>query len=697
MPMLDAEFVLQVLLVTAGAGACLAIVWKTGSGRSARIVFALAIAGAVLAAGIAFRARQVERAASIQRLEREIPGSELRVPAALPEPAGGGSANPGAARVDPIEPYVSSDRCLACHPGNYASWHESFHRTMTQKASPEAVLGRFEGQTLEAKGRRYRLERRGDEYWVEMADPDWEADLFDRGVRPDSVPDARTPRRWKRIVMTTGSHHMQTYWVASDRDGRLFNFPWLWLNADQRWIPREDGFIRPPDGARTFDVWHDSCIECHAVAGEKEHRPLTGWNPRAAELGIACEACHGPAEEHVRVNQDPARRYRMRLSDAPDPTIVNPARLDAKASSQVCGYCHGINLWKPIPLEAGQRFRPGDDLRETRVILRASARAPNTPDPIERHDWPLLQNQIARMQESNPTLLEERFWPDGMVRVSGREHNGMIESACFEGGKLSCLSCHSMHAAEPDDQLAADRRSDQACLQCHESFAKNPEAHTHHAPSSVGSRCQNCHMPHTVYGLLKSIRSHWIDSPNAQTTQTTGRSNACNLCHLDKSLGWSADRLADWYGQPRPELSADEAKVAEGIRWSLSGDAQQRAMMAWHMGWAESKAAAGDEWMGFFLGHLLDDPYPAVRYLAGHSLARLSAERPFAYDFLDEPKERARMRKQTMDYWRGAAEDRRRKLADPEARLIGADGLLDEAELERLAKARDDRPMDLRE
>ena len=399
----------------------------------------------------------------------------------------------------------------------------------------------------------------------------------------------------------------------------------------------------------------------------------------------------------MRANQDPVRRYRQRISGKPDPTIVNPAHLDAKASSQVCGYCHGINMWKPVPLQAGKRFHPGDDLRETRVILRASAKAPETTDPIEKQDWPMLQNQLARAMQSDPALLEERFWPDGMVRVSGREHNGMIESTCYVGGKLSCLSCHSMHASEPDDQLARDRQQDQSCLQCHASHAANIESHTHHPRESAGSRCQNCHMPHTVYGLLKSIRSHWIDSPRAATTHATGRANACNLCHLDKSLGWSADRLAQWYGQPRPALSADEEKVAEGIRWALTGDAQQRAMMAWHMGWPEAKAASGDAWMGYFLGHLLDDPYPAVRYLAGHSLERLSAERPFAYDFLDEPKERSRRRREAMDYWRASVEDRKARVADRAARLLGSDGRLDEAEFERLARARDDRPMDLRE
>src|SRR5437867_4685634 len=39
------------------------------------------------------------------------------------------------------EPYVSSAACRACHPQQYASWHRSFHRTMTQVASPESVRG----------------------------------------------------------------------------------------------------------------------------------------------------------------------------------------------------------------------------------------------------------------------------------------------------------------------------------------------------------------------------------------------------------------------------------------------------------------------------------------------------------------------------------------------------------------------------
>jgi hypothetical protein len=33
--------------------------------------------------------------------------------------------------------YVSSDTCRACHPSQYASWHRSYHRTMTCFPSKE--------------------------------------------------------------------------------------------------------------------------------------------------------------------------------------------------------------------------------------------------------------------------------------------------------------------------------------------------------------------------------------------------------------------------------------------------------------------------------------------------------------------------------------------------------------------------------
>src|SRR3954469_13670280 len=44
--------------------------------------------------------------------------------------------------------YVRSETCRSCHPDQYASWHRSFHRSMTQHATPEAVRGNFTNVTL---------------------------------------------------------------------------------------------------------------------------------------------------------------------------------------------------------------------------------------------------------------------------------------------------------------------------------------------------------------------------------------------------------------------------------------------------------------------------------------------------------------------------------------------------------------------
>lgn len=699
---------LQLLLIAVGLLGCSAIlvIRDRGEGSLSALQTRWALATLVLVLGGSLAwlgwADADRRITSMDSLASEIPTRRLASP-------------------DPNAPeYVSSDRCQACHPGQYASWHRTYHRTMTQTAGPDAVLGRFDGQVLTARGRHYILERRGDEYWVEMADPDWERDLLDSGRRPERFP--RPPRIWKRIVLTTGSHHMQTYWVASERDGRLFNFPWLWMIDEQRWIPREDGFIRPPEGARTFDVWHDACIECHAVAGEKTRGPGREWMPEVAELGITCEGCHGPAEEHIRAHSDPLKRYLQWRSDEPDSTIVNPARLDAPAASEVCGHCHGMNIIKANVLAQGKRFRPGGELAETRIVMRISEGARHqalTPGvegqpPADDGDWRAMQQFFRTMLEKDESYLADRFWSDGMIRVSGREHNGMIESACFQGGELSCLTCHSMHDAEPNDQLRSDSAGtgDAACLECHPSLAANLEAHTHHPVESSGSRCNNCHMPHTVYGLMKSIRSHWIDRPSVETELATGRPNACSLCHLDRPLGWAADQLASWYGQPRPELSADEEQVANGVRWLLVGDAHQRALTAWHLGWPDARAAwvSQDGWDRFFLGHLLDDPYSAVRSIAEHSLdhsSRGEHAAVSAYDFLDPRAQRRSLRSRVMATWEprppttkeAPKEALTQALTEAQAAalLIDSDGNVDQTAFDRLAASRDDTEMDLRE
>src|SRR6185436_7771037 len=41
--------------------------------------------------------------------------------------------------------FESSGACRACHPSQHASWRASYHRTMTQVATPQTVAASFDG------------------------------------------------------------------------------------------------------------------------------------------------------------------------------------------------------------------------------------------------------------------------------------------------------------------------------------------------------------------------------------------------------------------------------------------------------------------------------------------------------------------------------------------------------------------------
>jgi hypothetical protein len=573
--------------------------------------------------------------------------------------------------------FATSDRCRACHPEQYRSWHDSYHRTMTQAATPAAVLGDFADVVLRDRSRRYELTRDGDAFIVDMVDPLWE--MQHRGQPFASLP-KDPPRTRARVLMTTGSHHLQTYWIRRpDTNGVYYQMPWVWYRGEQRWVPSQDSFLAPPvDRPDGIQTWNTTCTICHTVVTEP--RMIEGaWTvfSASAELGIACEACHGPADEHVRWHQAPHRRYARHLAGAPDPTIVNPADLDPKRATQVCGQCHSfgnerdMEAWKLT----GIRYRAGEDLEETRNVYRYSA-APTDP-------------QLLGLLGKDPHVLEGTFWKDGTIRVAGREYNGLLESACHQRGAMTCLSCHSLHRyVDPEDQLASSKTVDASCRECHPGLAAE---HTHHAPESAGSSCQNCHMPHTTYGLFAAMRSHRIDSPSAANTARTGRPNACNQCHLDRSLAWTARWLTEWYGQPAVAVEGDHATVSMTLLHALSGDAAQRAIAAWTMGWADARQASGQRWLPYFLAPLLDDPYPVVRQVAYRSLRRLPGYGDFRFDFLGDAPARARAQLEVVQRFRAAgAPDR-----SGTAVLLDERGQAVHEDVLRLLNARDDRPVSI--
>jgi len=567
--------------------------------------------------------------------------------------------------------YTGSAACRSCHEQEHASWHRSYHRTMTQIASDESVQADFNDVVLETDTTRFKLSRRDGEYWVRMeplaAPP------------PEAGP---VPSLDRRVGLITGSHHMQVFWLPEGDGNIQLGFPFTWLIPEKRWVPRDSTFIRPPGLAHHAEVWNVVCSRCHTT-GVEPHVNIATRSVRTAvaELGISCEACHGPGGRHVTAqNSAPAGSRTVAPGE-----IIQPRDLSAERSGQVCGFCHSMKWidksanWR----EHGFEYRPGDDLEQTTPVIR-----PSRVDAI-----PALQDYLAK----NPDLLRDFFWPDGMVRVSGRELNGVIESPCYQGGRFSCLSCHSMHDSDPADQLAARAKGNGACTQCHDQFrtADAVTAHTRHAAGSAGSECYNCHMPHTTYGILKAIRSHQISSPSVRDDRASGRPNACNLCHLDKTLSWTAGHLSAWFGQPAPDLAGPETNLSHAVRLALSGDAGQRVLLAWHLSWSPALQASGSEWVTPVLAQLLDDPYAAIRCVAERSLKALAAMPDGVYDYTIDPRRRPAAREPLWNAWQINAAGRQFNRTDPAILLRG--GAIDREQFEALRRSRNDRPLRLRE
>ncbi|HEY0550275.1 MAG TPA: ammonia-forming cytochrome c nitrite reductase subunit c552, partial [Verrucomicrobiae bacterium] len=387
------------------------------------------------------------------------------------------------------------------------------------------------------------------------------------------------------------------------------------------------------------------------------------------------ESCHGPGEKHVRANSAPLRRYALHRKTKHDSTITNPARVNAKESAQICGQCHAARY----NANHGEWLTEGFDYWQRQDL--ATAR-PLTPGKKLQ----TLTNLSDPEQAAEHRALSGYFWPDGMVRVSGREYNGLVETACFQRGNMSCLSCHSMHKSEPDDQLARGMENNAACYQCHGDFEKKLTQHTHHGANSAGSLCYNCHMPHTTYGLLKAIRSHQITSPTAKSSIDTGRPNACNLCHLDQTLAWTARNLNEWYRQPVPKIETDFQDAPASVAWLLRGDAGQRALIAWHMGWAPARQVSGTNWLAPYLMETLDDPYSVVRYIGHRSLKTVPGFGRLNFDFIAPAPRRTFAKSELLQSWDSATvpTTERPKVLTPE-------------KISQLLRRRDQREMELLE
>jgi len=247
--------------------------------------------------------------------------------------------------------------------------------------------------------------------------------------------------------------------------------------------------------------------------------------------------------------------------------------------------------------------------------------------PVQREDK--IESSEGPQGEKVSFSFATRFWQDGSPRLTAYEYQGMTRSKCFTAGKpgnrITCISCHSMHGGDPRGQLTEKMKTNAACNQCHEQFAKPSQLveHTKHSAESTGSLCYNCHMPRIVYGIMAAHRTHDITNPQPEETVRFGKPNACNQCHFD----WSVNRaIAEtqrlWPKADKANNTVDQRfNEPEGQRALFGGDAVLRALTAAAMTPSTDATAP-------LLLEAMQDTYPIVRYFAANALASQHPDLP---------------------------------------------------------------------
>ena len=549
---------------------------------------------------------------------------------------------------------------------------------MTQLINKDTAPEAISDKQVTVEGEIYRFEKIDGQFYVRSIDP---------------VSGQQTQQF--RLVMITGSHHMHVFWYDLGIEKTPGMLPITYLIDQKRWIHRRSAFLRAPELPYRPENgrWNRVCCQCHSthprqhIGEDPNAKTSNNWNTQVGEFGIACEACHGPGQEHVKFHeQDRSSKEIGR--------IVDPMQLSVDQQRDVCARCHSVGFvdMKAVGRENyhkhGQSFRPGDLISECSdyCVVQGS------PSHLKSETFRKWFTTVR----PNPN---NYFWPDGQVRVSGRAYNGMLESKCAQDSDLTCLTCHTMHQSNVeiqdlwrDDQLRPGMRDDGACLMCHQEYKELGSKHTHHPADSSGSRCMNCHMPHTVYGMLKTIRSHTISSPSVKSAIETTRPTACNLCHLDHTLAETAKHLSDWYGKDVPDLTDEEQTISLAVLQLLKGDAAQRVLQITAMERPEAQNASGTNWIVVYALVGMLDRYSAIRLIAERLYSSLPDAPPLDFNYATPPEQRASLISKRLKQ----IQDMHSLQTNP-ALLIDEEGRIDHKRLNSLLKSQNNRPVFLQE
>lgn len=251
--------------------------------------------------------------------------------------------------------------------------------------------------------------------------------MVDAAKKPDAIAakfDANSPFKKEDIKYVLGKG--QSYQNYLDKDLKVL--PGQWSVKDQKWtvIPSVDGATQ--------------CVGCHVTNFKPDAKTWT-------ELGVGCEACHGPGGAHADS---------MEVTD-----IKTLKSLDAKKLNMVCGQCHAIGADPTGKYAFPTTFLPGDVL-DTSFKLK---------DPGDS--------------------------------TRNRQYNDFLTSKHAEGG-MKCTTCHDAHGNKAKAAPQLKQPITDQCLACHAATIGSLKAH---APTAAAdATCATCHMVNGSHKFQKPAK-----------------------------------------------------------------------------------------------------------------------------------------------------------------------------------------------
>ncbi|MBG6173240.1 putative CxxxxCH...CXXCH cytochrome family protein [Labrenzia sp. EL_208] len=486
--------------------------------------------------------------------------------------------------VDTTE-YAGSKTCFGCHETEALAWQRSHHAQAWANPSDQTVDGDFDNTEFTHRGRKSRFFRKENGFFIETEDYNGPPKTFEVKGVGGLAP-------LQQYLIETEPGRIQSFDVVWDQEKK----EWYHLYPEQQLLP-EDGF----HWSGPYKNWNARCAECHSTGFTKNYSfPDKRYQSDWAEIGVGCEACHGPGAAHVAwAEQSKPNKENLTSELKENGLLIEFTDKKAEIEIQQCAGCHS-----------------------RREPFQNASPVPGTPF----HDTYRLALLRDGLYHADGQILDE-------VYVFG----SFLQSKMYQNG-VRCSDCHEPHSGE----LRAVGNS--ICSQCHsptgnEAFPTltlkdyDDPAHHFHKTGSEGARCVSCHMIERTYMGIDGRRDHSFRIPRPDISAKIGTPNACTDCHQDRTADWAANeielrfpastRREDHFGL----LFASARRGSTGLGEDLLSVARQETYPAIVRATAlDLLTREANPELANQVGEFLNDPDPLVRRAAVSALQHASSE-----------------------------------------------------------------------